>query len=85
MVAFNTLSWWKERENSVISKTSRQICGTCQYWTGAREPVFDRMGEPKVDIVDLEGECQNIQCKFVDQKRKSQLKCKHYSKWTEIL
>ena len=34
------------------SKTSRVICGTCQYWTGKREPVFDGNGNPKVDIFD---------------------------------
>ena len=22
------------------SKTDREICGTCQHWTGKREPVF---------------------------------------------
>ena len=21
-------------------KTERAICGTCQYWTGAKEPIF---------------------------------------------
>ncbi len=66
------------------SKTSRVICGTCQYWTGKREPVFDGNGNPKIDIVDEFGLCEHF---IMDESvaRRKDLKCKHFSKWTEIL
>ena len=66
-------------------KTDRVICGTCQYWTGAREPVFDAKGNPKVDIYDENGNCECTQSSRYDQVRKKELKCKCYYKWTEIL
>ncbi len=34
------------------SKTDREICGTCQHWTGKREPVFTAKGIPKIDVYD---------------------------------
>ena len=37
----------------MLSKTDRKICGTCQFWTGKRDPVFDRKGVPKIDISDI--------------------------------
>ena len=66
------------------SKTDRIICGTCQYWTGAREPVFDAKGTPKVDILDEFGLCEHF---MLDENisRRRDLKCKCFSKWTEIL
>lgn len=67
------------------SKTDRIICGTCQFWTGKREPVFDKKGTPKIDIIDEIGLCQNVNSTFLDEKRKKQLNCCRYSKWTEIL
>ncbi len=67
------------------SKTERVICGTCQYWTGTRVPCFDNKGVPKVDIIDDFGQCENINSKFIDKKRKNENKCKYHSKWTELL
>ena len=32
------------------SKTDRKICGTCEFWSGKREPVFDQNGNPKINI-----------------------------------
>lgn len=69
----------------MLSKTDRVICGTCEYWTGSREPVFDKNGVPKIRIDDKIGECCKVGSKFTDQERKKDLKCKMYSKWTEIL
>lgn len=65
--------------------TTRQICGTCEHWTGARSPIFDKKGNPKIDIVDKTGICLNSVSKFVDMQRSNNLCCKHFSKWTEIL
>ena len=68
----------------MISKTNIVKCGTCEYWTGKREPVFDAKGSPKVRIDDFFGECQKQESRFCDQKRDQKLKCMHYSKWTEL-
>ena len=67
-------------------KTSTETvkCGTCQYWTGDREPVFDAKGQPKIDIRDEFGNCEKVGSRFCGQKRKKSLKCKHFSKWTEL-
>lgn len=67
-------------------KTSVDIkkCGNCQYWTGSREPVFNERGEPKVEIHDKCGECENEISKFCNQKRKKEQSCKNFSKWTEL-
>ena len=67
------------------SKTSRAICGTCEFWTGNREPVFDSKGVPKIDIIDKTGLCQNINSNFTDEIRKRDNNCYRFSKWTEIL
>lgn len=67
------------------SKTDRKICGTCEYWIGERKPVFDAKGNPKIDIYDDKGLCQNQNSNFTDKSRKNNLNCKSYSKWTEIL
>lgn len=67
------------------SGTDRKICGTCQHWTGNREPVFDKNGRPKVDIFDMKGECMCVHSKFDGQMRKRDLNCVRYSKWTELL
>lgn len=66
------------------SKTDRVICGTCEYWTGERNPVFDRQGKPKVDILDEIAFCQHPSFETPREKRKDQ-KCVHHSKWTELL
>ena len=66
------------------SKTDRVICGTCEYWTGERNPVFDRQGKPKVDILDEIAFCQHPYFETPREKRKDQ-KCAHHSKWTELL
>lgn len=66
------------------SKTGRKICGTCDYWTGNRTPVFDAKGNPKVDIFDQNGLCENQNSNFADQTRNCSLCCKYYSKWTEL-
>jgi len=70
----------------LISKTSIVKCVTCQYWTGKRDAVFDKKGIPKIDIVDLIGECENENYKrFCGTKRSQKGSCKHFSKWTELL
>lgn len=67
------------------SKTDRKMCGTCEYWSGEREPVFDNQGRPKINISDRYAAC-NKQChRFADENRKYDLCCGRYSKWTEIL
>lgn len=68
------------------SNTNRLMCGTCQYWTGKRNPVFDKNGTPKVDIIDVFGECENENSKrFCGTSRDATKNCMHYSKWTELL
>ena len=67
------------------TKTDRIICGTCEYWTGKREPVFDSKSQPKVDIFDEFGNCECSNSSKYEQKRKKDLNCKCYFKWTEIL
>ena len=67
------------------SKTDRKICGTCEYWTGNREPVFDAKGTPKIDILDESGLCENPNSNFTDKIRLKSKNCKYHSKWTEIL
>ncbi len=68
----------------MVSKTERKICGTCEFWTGKRKPIFDQKGKPKVDIIDEVGECQNVVCSFCDKSRKKDRVCQHYSKWPEL-
>lgn len=67
------------------SKTDRKICGTCEFWTGKRSPIFDKNGNPKIDIFDNYGDCQNQNSKFTDIVRKNTASCIRFSKWTEIL
>ena len=66
-------------------KTDRIMCGTCEFWTGKRQPIFDRQGKPKIDIVDLLGQCENEQSKFCNQSKKKDNCCVRFSKWTELL
>ena len=66
------------------SKTDRIICGTCEFWTGKRLPVFDLKGKPKIDIIDEYGVCEHPYVQK-GQSRRKDLKCIRYSKWTEIL
>lgn len=68
----------------MVSRTDVVKCGTCEYWIGKREPVFDAKGNPKVRIDDACGECQKQESRFCDQKREQHLKCMYYSKWTEL-
>lgn len=67
------------------SKTDRVMCGTCEYWAGNREPIFDQYGNPKINILDKTAPCNKQDCKFADQIRDCQKSCCRYSKWTEIL
>ena len=67
------------------SKTDRIMCGTCEYWTGEREPVFDKKGNAKINIYDNYGVCCKMDCRFADQTRKKDAYCMKYSKWTELL
>ena len=69
----------------MIGKTDRKMCGTCEFWIGERNPVFDKNSIPKIFIKDKIGICQNVNCKFIDKKRKYDSSCVKYSKWTEIL
>ena len=67
------------------SKTDRKICGTCEYWAGNREPIFDHHGKPKVNILDKTAPCNKQDYKFADKIRDCENSCCRYSKWTEIL
>ena len=67
------------------SKTDRIMCGTCHYWTGAREPIFDSKGNAKVDIFDAIGNCECTQSSKYEQARKKDANCKCHYKWTELL
>lgn len=68
----------------MASNTDTIKCGTCEYWTGQREPVFDRKGQPKVKIIDRIGNCEKEGSRFCGQTREQQLHCKYYSKWPEL-
>lgn len=72
-------------DSQMAHKTDRIMCGTCEFWTGKRQPIFDRQDKPKIDIVDLLGQCENEQSKFCNQERKKTNKCIRFSKWTELL
>ena len=67
------------------SKTDRKMCGTCEYWSGNREPVFDTKGMPKINIYDKFAVCTKQGHRFTDENRQRDLKCGRYTKWTEIL
>lgn len=69
----------------MISKTERKICGTCEFWTGKREPTFDKNSTPKINIIDKEGLCMNSNSRQYDKVRRNDLNCNCFSKWTEIL
>lgn len=73
------------RRKTMRSKTDREICGNCEHWTGERTPIFDRNGVPKNDIKSTAGDCTNPMSHFCDNKRARDYKCKHFSKWTELL
>lgn len=74
----------KEGDDRMKTNTETVKCGNCQYWTGAREPVFDAKGIPKVDITDDVGNCENEGSRFCRQMRKKSASCKDFSKWTEL-
>lgn len=74
-----------EGDDVLRSKTDRIICGTCEFWTGNRMPVFDPKGIPKVDIIDDIGQCENQNSRFTDEIRNKDRNCINYSKWTELL
>ena len=40
------------RGNLMQSKTDRKIRGTCEFWSENREPMFDQIGNPKINIYD---------------------------------
>lgn len=69
----------------MISKTDRAICGTCAYWTGKRDPIFDQKGTPKIRIEDRFGGCENESSRQCGTMRENKAICGKYSKWTEIL
>ncbi len=64
---------------------NRKLCATCEYWTGKRIPVFDVNGNPKLNIFDKEGNCENVNSRFLDTVRNLDRNCNNYSKWTELL
>jgi len=68
----------------MIGKTDTRKCGTCEYWTGKREPIFDKNGKPKIHIDDDTGSCEKYDSRFHEQSRRQELSCKYYSKWTEL-
>ena len=56
------------------SKTERIMCEICEYWTGARKPIFDSKGNPKIDLIDQSENCECTQSSKYDQTRKCDLK-----------
>ena len=68
----------------MASKTSTIKCGNCEYWTGKREPIFDRYDVPKNSIIDKIGNCEKEGSRFCGQSRKQGASCKCFSKWTEL-
>ena len=69
----------------MLSKTDRKICGTCEFWSGNREPTFDQYGRPKINILDNKAICNKQDYRFADQNRAYQQCCVRYCKWSEIL
>ncbi len=67
------------------SKTSRVMCGTCNYWTGAREPIMTADNIERVEIIDKTGICENGNWRFQGEIRKYDSRCCKYSKWTELI
>lgn len=66
--------------------TTTKICGTCDFWTGKRIPVYDQHSMEKVDIFDRVGNCENENAKrHTGQIMQKQQKCKYYSKWSELV
>ena len=51
------------------SITDRKMCDTCEYWSGKREPVFDRHAI-----------CNKQDYRFADENRGCQQCCTRYSK-----
>ncbi len=66
------------------SKTDRVICGTCEFWTGSRQPTFSPKGIPQIDIIDKTGCCECPVSKFDGKSRACDSYCVHFSKWTEL-
>lgn len=66
------------------SKTDRAICGTCEFWTGERQPIFATNGVPKVNIIDKTGSCECPVGNLEGETRGCEQKCKYFSKWTEL-
>lgn len=69
----------------MLSKTNREICGNCEFWSGGRVPIFTGEGVPKNNITDKFGSCINYNSKLCDKTRKNDSGCKDFSKWPEIL
>ncbi len=66
------------------SKTDRRMCGTCEFWNGVRQPIFDEHGNPKIEIHSEQGICECSLSSFEGGQRRRDLCCKCYSKWTEL-
>ena len=66
------------------TRTDVVKCGNCEYWTGARKPVFDAKERPMVEITDDYGNCENELSKFCNSSRKKSMKCIHFDKWTDL-
>jgi len=70
----------------VTHGTDQKICSLCEYWTGARQVIWSNTGKERVDVQKLAmGECENSFSKFFEQGRRQDLRCQHFSKWTEVL
>ena len=67
------------------SKTNVKKCGTCDFWIGEREFVYDSKSVLKIDIFNERGLCNNVHSNFTDKVRSQGAKCIKYSKWTEII
>ena len=73
-----------KEEEDMQSKTDRVICGTCEFWTGSRQPIFSPNAIPKIDIIDKMGCCECPVSRFEGQSRSCDGKCVRFSKWTEL-
>ncbi len=67
------------------SKTTTIKCGTCEFWTGKRAPIFDVNNNPVVDIIDSFGECQNVNSRFCDKKARTKSKMHTFLKVDRII
>lgn len=66
------------------SKSTRIICGNCEYWTGGRSlGPLSESGEAQTDHKGI-GKCLCRESRFIDIERKSDQRCKNFHRWAVI-